>query len=268
MAILMNTPRTHAPETAPETAPRTTIAVIGAGRLGRVLAPALRRAGFTVTGPHRRDESIPATEIALLCVPDAAIAEAARNTRGRARLIGHLSGATGLTDVDFSIHPLQTFTGAESPDVFHDIGCGVAGRTDGARAMAAQVARALGAQPFDVGDSDRAAYHAAASLASNLVLTVLDAAEQVAGAAGIRPGDARVLLAPLVRRTVDNWAGAGARDALTGPIARGDEITVDRQRTAIADATPELTALFDELCARTREIARTGRVAAPTEAAA
>jgi predicted short-subunit dehydrogenase-like oxidoreductase (DUF2520 family) len=41
---------------------------------------------------------------------------------------------------------------------------------------------------------------------------------------------------------------------LTGPIARGDEATVARQRAAVAHRTPELTGLFDALTAATRDL--------------
>jgi predicted short-subunit dehydrogenase-like oxidoreductase (DUF2520 family) len=229
---------------APEPSP--TVAVLGAGRLGGVLAGALRASGLIVHGPLRRGEEIPASDVVLLCVPDAAIAEAA--ARVDAGLIGHVSGATGLDDVDFSLHPLQTFTGAEGPEAFHGIGAAVAGRSPEALAVATSLAERLGARPFAV--DDRAGYHAAASFASNFVLTVLDAAEQIARDAGLE--DARELLAPLVRRTVDNWVESGASAALTGPIARGDEATVARQRAALR---PEFVPLFDELASATRALA-------------
>lgn len=232
------------------------VAIVGAGRLGGVLAGALRHAGLTVQGPLGRGEAIPSVEVALLCVPDAAIAEAARHARRHARFIGHVSGATPLDDVDFSLHPLQTFTGEESPEIFRGMGFATAGRTEESLAVAARLAEMLAARPFEVDDAQRAAYHAAASLASNLVLTVLDAAEQVADAAGIPQMEARALLAPLVRRTVEKWSDAGAAVSLTGPIARGDELTVARQRAAIATDRPELLALFDELCASTRALAQ------------
>jgi len=230
-----------------------TIAVIGAGRLGGVLAAALRAAGHTVRGPLRRGDSIPSVDVALLAVPDAAIPAAAAAARPHTALLGHLSGATPLDDVDFGIHPLQTFTGSETPDVFRGIGAAVAGRTPDALATAARLAGALGAQPFPVDDAYRAGYHAAASIASNLLLAVLDAAEQVAAASGIR--DPRPLLAPLVERTLANWTRTGARPALTGPIARGDEATVRRQRDAVAAESPELTPLFDVLAERVRALA-------------
>jgi len=232
--------------------PSATIAVIGAGRLGGVLARALEQAGFAVRGPLGRDDRIPASDIVLLCVPDAEITAAAQRARPHASLLGHVSGATSLDEVDFSIHPLQTITGDESPDVFHGVGAAIAGRTPEALATAEQLAAALGTRPFTVDDAHRAGYHAAASLASNLALVVLDAAEQVALAAGIR--HPRELLAPLIARTVDNWADAGASAALTGPIARGDEQTVLRQRAAIVADAPELADLFDRLCDGARRL--------------
>lgn len=247
---------------APSNTLPTTLTVIGAGRLGGVLARALRQAGFDVQGPLGRDDRIPASEIALLCVPDAEIAAAACAARQHTTFIGHVSGATPLDDVDFSIHPLQTFTGAEDPDVFHGIGAAVAGRTQDAVAVAERLAHALGARPFRIDDAHRAGYHASASIASNLLLTVLDAAERVAVAADIRPDDTRDLLVPLVTRTVQNWVRTGAPAALTGPIARGDALTVRRQRDAVAAGTPELTDLFDQLCASTAALAESRRVSA------
>ena len=70
-----------------------------------------------------------------------------------------------------------------------------------------------------------------------------------------RVGLDRDALAPLVRATVDNWVASGARGALTGPIARGDEDTVQRQRAAVADAAPDLLPLWDALVAGTRDLA-------------
>jgi prephenate dehydrogenase len=72
----------------------TTIAVIGAGRLGGVLATALRRAGSLVHGPFGRDDTIPASDVAILCVPDAEIPAAAHAARPYAPQLGHVSGAT------------------------------------------------------------------------------------------------------------------------------------------------------------------------------
>ena len=64
-----------------------------------------------------------------------------------------------------------------------------------------------------------------------------------------------------MRASVDNWAALGAERALTGPIARGDEATVARQRAAVAERLPDDLALFDALADATRRLAAaaTGR---------
>lgn len=227
--------------------PHVTIAIVGAGRLGGVLARALDVAGFDVRGPLGRSDEMPAVDLAILCVPDGAISEAAASVRPHATRVAHVSGATGLRDVDFSIHSLQTFTGAESPEAFRGIGAAIDGRTDADLALAGEIATALGMLPLHVDDDHRASYHAAASFASNFVLTVLDAAEKLAAPSGVE----RAHLAPLVRQTVENWVASGASTALTGPIMRGDEVTVARQRAASDDLAP----LFDALAAATRDIA-------------
>ena len=113
----------------------------------------------------------------------------------------------------------------------------------------------LGMQPFAIADADRAAYHAAASIASNFLLALQATAEEVAGGAGLERSEARELLAPLVRSTVENWAAHGPERALTGPVARGDEVTVERQREAVAQVAPGSLPLFDALVARTRALA-------------
>ena len=67
---------------------------------------------------------------------------------------------------------------------------------------------------------------------------------------------------PLVRATVENWAALGPERALTGPVARGDEATVARQRAAVAERAPELLALFDALVEATRALRRRRRTEA------
>jgi predicted short-subunit dehydrogenase-like oxidoreductase (DUF2520 family) len=184
-------------------------------------------------------------------VPDGEIATAAANVT--ARFVGHVSGATPLDAVDFGLHPLQTVTGADTR--FDGCGCAIAGSSPEALELARGLALAARMEPFEIDDSARAAYHAAASIASNFVVTLEWMAERVAAAAGIEPENARRMLAPLVRQTIDNWAALGPHAALTGPVARGDEVTVARQRKAIADAAPDLVPLFDELVETTRAVA-------------
>ena len=106
-------------------------------------------------------------------------------------------------------------------------------------------------RPFAVADADRGIYHAAASMASNYLVTIEGAAERLGAIAGVD----RDMLVPLVRAAVENWARLGARGALTGPIARGDHETAARQRAAVASRAPELIDLWDALSRATHALA-------------
>jgi predicted short-subunit dehydrogenase-like oxidoreductase (DUF2520 family) len=229
------------------------IAVVGAGRLGTALGVALRAAGVDARGPLRRGESPGDAAAVLLCVPDSEIATAA-GAIAPGPLVGHCSGATGLDVLAgheaFAVHPLMTVPAGAPPTVFAGAGAAIAGSTARALAVARELAEAAGMRPTQVDDADRAAYHAAASIASNFLVTLEGAAERLAATAGVD----RALLAPLVRAAVENWAARGAAAALTGPIARGDEATVARQRAAVAERTPDLLPLFDALTEATREL--------------
>jgi predicted short-subunit dehydrogenase-like oxidoreductase (DUF2520 family) len=232
---------------------RLRCAIVGAGRLGRALAAALRDADVPTDGPLGRGADGADADVVLLCVPDAEIASAAAAiTPGP--LVGHCSGLTPLDVLaphpGFSLHPL-TAVPAEGPARLAGASAAVAGSTPRAAAVATALAYRLGLTPVAVADADRAAYHAAASIASNFLVTLEAAAERVAESAGVE----RAALVPLVRATVENWAALGPRRALTGPLVRGDEATVAAQRAALAQRTPELLQLFDALAEATRALA-------------
>ncbi|WP_167132056.1 Rossmann-like and DUF2520 domain-containing protein [Paramicrobacterium chengjingii] len=250
---------------AQEALAHAVVMIVGAGKMGTALAAALRHAGIDVRDPlsHAQmdaiDDGTPFAnaDIVLLAVPDAVIADVAAHVP-RGGLVGHLSGATTLATLApheaFSVHPMLTVTGAN--DSFAGARAAMAGTTERARHVARELATTLGMTPITVDDADRAAYHAAASIAANFIVTVEGFAEELAATVGLD----RRALAPLVRAAVENWVEHGAEDALTGPIARGDHTTVERQRAAIADALPHRLALFDALAEATRELAaKSGR---------
>jgi predicted short-subunit dehydrogenase-like oxidoreductase (DUF2520 family) len=229
------------------------VAIVGGGRLGTALAAALDGLEqWQVAGPFGRGHDGAGADVVLLCVPDAEISNAARLIEP-GPLVGHCSGATGLDVLApheaFSLHPLLPVVPGRTS--FAGAGAAIAGSTSRSRALAASLAAALGMNAVEIDDEDRPAYHAAASIASNFLLALEGAAERIAASAGV----SRELLVPLVRATVDNWAALGPGRALTGPVARGDEATVDAQRSAIEARTPELLPLFDELVQATRALA-------------
>jgi predicted short-subunit dehydrogenase-like oxidoreductase (DUF2520 family) len=144
----------------------------------------------------------------------------------------------------------MTFASGSAPHL-DGAAAAIAGSSQETLAVARALAGTLGLQPVEVASADRTAYHAAASIASNFLVTLEVAAERLAGTAGLE----RSMLLPLVRETVENWGRLGSERALTGPVARGDEATVRRQRAAVAQRTPELLGLFDALVAATRTLA-------------
>ena len=170
----------------------------------------------------------------VIATPDAAIdavaAEIAPAVR-RDALVVHLSGARGLDALGAvpartgALHPLQTLPSADAGAArLPGAWCAVAGDR-----QVWALARQLGMEPIEVADEDRAAYHAAACIASNHVVALLAQVERVAPV----PLDAFL---PLIRATVDNVADLGAEAALTGPVARGDVETVRGHLDALSDA--------------------------------
>jgi len=235
--------------------------IIGAGRVGRSIAAGAERAGSDVE-LRRRDDGLSklAGRTVLLCVPDGEIGKvaAAIGATGESPfLIGHSSGATTLASLSaagadgaFSVHPLQTI-----PDGETDLnGCpaAIAGTDPRALEVAGQIAAMTGMKSFEVSEDDRVIYHAAASIASNFLVTIEQTAAGLLG--GIAVENPRQVLEPLVRRSLDNWLERG-ESALTGPIARGDEVTVEAHRRALSEARPDLVDFYDALADRTRAIA-------------
>jgi predicted short-subunit dehydrogenase-like oxidoreductase (DUF2520 family) len=220
---------------------------------------ALQRGSAPAADSNARGDNHRSVEAVLLCVPDSELAAVA-GAVAPGPLVGHCSGATGLEPLApherFSLHPLISVTRAGA--AFAGAAAAIAASSARAHRYAAGLARTLGMVPVELAEADRTAYHAAASIASNYLVTLEAAAERLAATTGLERG----LLVPLVRQTVENWAALGPQRALTGPIARGDEATVAAQRAAVAQRAPELLGLFDELAEATRRLAATGPLAA------
>jgi len=232
------------------------IAIVGRGRMGNALASALARVEVPILGPFGRGATAEGAAIVLLCVPDREIAKAAqRVTRGP--IVGHVSASAPLELLSpherFGMHPLLSVVGAGTS--FSGATCAVEGNTERALGVARELSTRLGMTPRTMAAADRALYHAAASAASNFLVTLEGMAERLAGSVGFDRG----ALAPLVRGTVENWVALGASAALTGPIARGDEETVGRQRAAVMERAPDLIPLWDALADGTRALASARR---------
>jgi len=213
--------------------------VIGRGRVGSAIASRLEERGVEL-----RESG---ADLTLLCVPDTAIRDVARDLVPRPGWIGHVSGATPLTALDlherrFGLHPLQSFTRARGPEQLDGAFAAVTAETDDALDRGFELARLLGLEPFGLAEEARPLYHAGAAIASNYLVTLHRVAAELFRAAGAPPE----ALLPLMRRTIENDF------ELTGPIERGDWETVEVHRQAIRATRPELEPFYDVLAEATR----------------
>lgn len=236
--------------------------LIGEGRMGGSIARAARSRGLdaSIHGRGFDPADLSGGEV-LICVPDDSIPEVSALIGTAAvppDLVGHTSGVTGLDALEpsqagrglFAVHPLQTVPDSETS--LTGAPAAVAGSNPEASQFAEGLATALGLEPFPIDDRERALYHAAASISSNFLIALEQTAADLMAAAGIE--DSRERLAPLVRRTVDNWVERGPI-ALTGPVARGDRKTLEMHRQALARVRPDLVGFYDNMVERTAAIA-------------
>jgi len=259
---------------------------VGAGRLGATLAAGLVDTGYRVTAVASQhlpgaqalatalgpgvEFTMDAARVAARCdlvfltVPDAAIAPTCRSIAWEPRhLVVHCSGALGLDalagvtaagGVPGCLHPLQSFPSrSPEPERLRDIFCGVEG-ADPLGPLLEQMVRGFGAQPFRLEGVDRTLYHAAAVFVSNHVVALASAAGRLWTLAGLPEQLGRPALSPLLLAASANVAALELRDALTGPVARGDVGTVEAHLRALA-ADPALRELY-RACPRSCSVCR------------
>lgn len=226
--------------------------IIGPGRAGSALAAALAATGrWRVDAVLGRDDDVRAAadgvDLVVLAVPDPAIAAVAAAVEPvAATVVAHLAGALGLDvlaphERRAVLHPLASLPGGElGAERLRGVWWGL---STGGDALAEAVVADLGGHPVSIDDADRIRYHAAAAIAANHVVALLGQVERVATSIGV-PFDAFL---PLVRTAVDNVAALGPAAALTGPVQRGDEATVERHLAALPpDERPAYEALADQ----------------------
>lgn len=136
-----------------------------------------------------------------------------------------------------------------------------------ARRAAEQLVGALGGRPVLLRTGGKAAYHAAAVLASNALVALLHEAARLAGRGLCDPQDALGLLLDLAGGVLRDVADRGPAAALTGPIVRGDAQTVARHLEALQGdpAEPLYRALARSTVALAREAGTPDEALAPLE---
>lgn len=264
--------------------------IVGGGKVGTALGKQLTAAGYhplgvtgrTMASANKAAEIIgaetattvpweitPTADIVFITTPDGTIASVCDDIRehggfapGAAVL--HCSGSlpstilnvSGTQDVAIgSLHPLQSFAAADpAGNPFKGIVVAIEGE-DRAVRLAREIGEAFGSICFTIHTEAKMLYHAAAVVASNYLVTLLDVALKFLETAGIGRQDGFLLLAPLIKGTLSNIETVGIPDALTGPIARGDTETVQDHLKAISADLPDLETLYRQLGRHTVKIA-------------
>lgn len=241
------------------------IGLIGPGRAGVGLALALAQAGYTVRLHGRKHKNVPPlltltvgdgttpppwigdTTVVILAVRDDAIkplAESLARSRavGERHVVLHLSGVQGQEALGplvgsrsalGSLHPLQTIVEPEeTPQRLKGAWAAVEGMPRAVE-TGEQLARDLGMRSFRIATKAKAIYHAGAVFASNYLVVVEAVAQRLLRHAGLSDADAWAALRPLVEGTIENLARYEPREALTGPVVRGDTTTIVRHLEAL-----------------------------------
>jgi predicted short-subunit dehydrogenase-like oxidoreductase (DUF2520 family) len=259
----------------------TTIAIVGAGRVGRALGRRLHELGWTIGAVVTRSKSTARAAVraigagqasaglshrvldatlVLICTPDDAIVRVASDLariggrEWRDKIVLHTSGALDRTVLESlarcgasagSLHPLQSFSGHGVPPLG-----GAIFAIEGdplARRAARRIAHLLGGIPVAIEGRFKPAYHAACVFAAGHSLGMIEAAVQILMRLGFSRRRAKMALLPLMRRTLDNFERLGAREAWTGPVARGDFSTVARHRRALKEWREEFSEAYAAL---------------------
>jgi predicted short-subunit dehydrogenase-like oxidoreductase (DUF2520 family) len=275
------------------------VGVIGAGRVGAVLAAVLRSRGHDIVSvagesdaslrraadllpgvPVDKPTAVARTcDVLLLTVPDDMLENvvtqlSASGAIRKGQYVVHSSGSHGLRVLEpatrvgahpVAMHPAMTFTGtARDLDRLRDCVFGVTtGPAD--REWALALVTELGADVMWVPEEQRSLYHAGLAHGANHLVTLVAQAMELLGAAGAE--DPAAILRPLLGAALDNALAEGDA-ALTGPIVRGDVNTVRAHLAEIRATAPDTLPSYVALARATLDrVVTDGRVL-PIRAAA
>ena len=264
-------------------------AIIGTGMVGTAIGYLLKKAGcdivaiadkstvalqravsYTGGKSYRKpQEVLSEADSILITTPDDLILSVcniiAHSPSIKGKYIFHMSGAGGLDLLEpvkkagakvGSIHPLQSFSSIDN--AIKNIPSSYFGITADAKARkhAEAIVLALGGKPIYISAKQKPLYHAAACVASNYLVTLLNVVESIYQSIGINENDAKKAYMPLIYGSLKNIELSGSVSALTGPIARGDSGTIQKHVHSINANLPHYSALYSSLGLVTVNLAR------------
>lgn len=240
---------------------RPGIVIIGAGKVGSALAILLTKKGYPVVGVASRSKSsaiklaqklkcpsfndvVQAAqngELVFITTPDREIASISKKIAEgggfrSGQIVAHTSGAhasdelVGVREAGafaLSLHPLQSF--ADVDGALKNIPGSYFALEGDAQAvdLGKKIVRQLKGESFIIKAEHKPLYHAAACIASNYLVSLMHFATSLYQSFGVSKNEAFKALQPLVKGTISNIERVGPVDALTGPVVRGDGLTIE-----------------------------------------
>ncbi len=268
-----------------------TLAFIGLGRVGSALAVLLSRAGFHLAAAcdqnqERLDKIAGQLDVSTLLTTDAVRAAraatvvflttqdrhiaplcehlAAAGAISSGQMVAHVSGSLTSEILQpavvqgagvFSLHPLQSIA---DPAAALQVLPGSYFCFEGDEAaypLAGRLVAALEGRLLWIAAADKPLYHAAAVVASNFFISLEFLAISMLEQIGIGDEDARKMLLPLIRGSLENLALKGPVDALTGPIVRGDYQTIAGHLEVLKQKMPSQVEMYKSLARLNVELA-------------
>lgn len=270
---------------------KSSLNIIGPGRVGRTLGALLQRAGLCAVQDVLSAEiataesavafigagravrvlrDMRAANLWLLTPPDAAIASVATAlaATGQVRpgdVVFHCSGSQAsslLVPLSAagawiaSVHPLKSFADPLAAEqTFKGTYCAAEGDVP-ALAVLTPLFEQLGARIASIDPAGKTLYHAASVLVCNDLTALMEAGLRAYEQAGIERHTAQAMMEPLVRETLDNVFALGTMRALTGPVARGDADVLARQLAALQALDPRIADAYRALNRIALDLAR------------
>lgn len=164
-----------------------------------------------------------------------------------------------------SVHPLKSFADAgEARRTFAGTYCAVEGSV-AALALLRPAFECIGGRVTTIDPQHKVLYHAASVMVCHGLTALMETGLQCYEKAGLPRATASVMMEPLVRETLDHVLTRGTVQALTGPIARGDQSVVARQLAALQAFDPRIAQAYRALGLVALELSgQQGRVDAAT----
>lgn len=274
------------------------IGFIGIGVLGKGLALALASRGYDVVAASSRSagsarwlsDRLPrcrvfrdaqdladACDLVFITTPDSVIEEVAAALSWRpGQGAVHCCGAVSTRVLDAvtrqggtagAFHPFQTFSGLQEPEEAATRLTGVTFAVAGEgwlEPYLSVMAQNLGGMAVSIDDKDRPLYHAAAVLGCGFFTALLQDAVLLWKAMGFSDEQAIRALYPLAKATLDNAEKMGTVDSVTGPVVRGDAVTVQAHLEALASRLPEVIPVYQALAMASLPLAE-ARAVAPAQ---